>query len=67
VPAEFDPALYVPQAAAALGLEIAAEDFSDVVAAFSVLARVASQVMATPSPEELVAAAVFTPSRGDAA
>jgi hypothetical protein len=66
VPAQFDPALYVPQAAAALGLEIAHEDFSDVVAAFSVLARVAGLVMATPLPEDVVAAAVFTPSSGDA-
>ena len=65
--AQFDPALYVPQAAAALGLEIAPEDFGDVVAAFAVLARVAGQVMATPLSEELVAAAVFTPSQGDAA
>ena len=66
MPAEFDPALYVPQAAAALGLEIAPKDFGEVVAAFAVLARVAGLVMATPLPEELVAAAVFTPSQGDA-
>ncbi len=64
--AEFDPALYVLQAAATLGLEIAPEDFREVVAAFSVLARVAGPVMATPLPEELVAAAVFAPLEGDA-
>ena len=67
MPTEFDPALYVPQAAAALGLEIAPEDFGEVVAAFSVLARAAGGLMATPLPEDLVAAAVFMPSQGDAA
>jgi len=66
VPAGFDPAIYVPQAAAALGLEIAPEDLGDVVAAFAVLARVAGPVMATPLPEELVSAAVFIPSEGAA-
>jgi hypothetical protein len=60
----FDPALYVPQAAAALGLRIAAEDLGDVIGAFAVLARVAGPVMAFPLPEELIAAAVFVPGEG---
>jgi hypothetical protein len=60
----FDPALYVPQAAAALGLPIAAEDLGNVIGAFAVLARVAGPVMAFPLPEELVAAAVFVPGEG---
>jgi Asp-tRNA(Asn)/Glu-tRNA(Gln) amidotransferase A subunit family amidase len=37
----FDPALYVPQAAAALGLPLAPENLGDVIGAFAVLARVA--------------------------
>ena len=57
----FDPALYVPQAAAALGLPLAPEDLGDVINAFAVLARVAGPVMAFPLPEELIAAAVFVP------
>jgi hypothetical protein len=57
----FDPALYVPQAAAALGLPLAPEDLGDVIGAFAVLARVAGPVMAFPLPEELIAAAVFIP------
>lgn len=64
---ELDPAVYVAQAAAALGLTIAPEHLGDAVTAFSVLARVAGQVMAAPLPEELVAAAVFTPSQEDKA
>jgi hypothetical protein len=57
----FDPALYVPQAAAALGLPLAPEDLGDVIGAFAVLARVVLPVMAFPLPEELIAAAVFVP------
>jgi hypothetical protein len=60
----FDPAAYVKQAAAAIGLELAPEDFGDVVTAFAVLARVAGPVMAFALPEELVAAAVFAPDDG---
>ena len=60
----FDPALYVPQAAAALGLPIAAEDLGDVIGAFAVLARVAAPVVAFPLPEGLIAAAVFVPGEG---
>ena len=59
-----DPALYVPQAAAALGLPLAPGDLPGVIAAFAVLARVAGPVMATELPADLMAAAVFTP--GDA-
>ena len=57
----FDPSLYVPQAAAALGLPLAPEDLGDVISAFAVLARVAGPVMAFPLAEELIAAAVFVP------
>ena len=57
----FDPALYLPQAAAALRLPLAPEDLGDVISAFAVLARVAGPVMAFPLPEELIAAAVFIP------
>ena len=60
----FDPALYVPQAAAALGLRLAPEDIGDVISAFAVLVRVAGPVMAFPLPEELIAAAVFVPDEG---
>lgn len=60
----FDPARYVPEAAAAAGLTIAPADLGDVVQAFAVLARVAAQIMATPLPEEAVAAAVFFPDDG---
>jgi hypothetical protein len=60
----FDPALYVPQAAAALGLSLAPEDLGDVISAFAVLARVAGPVMAFPLPEELIAAGVFVPNKG---
>jgi Protein of unknown function (DUF4089) len=57
----FDPAHYVPAAAAAIGLPIAPEDIGGVIGAFAVLARVAAPVMAFPLDEDLVAAAVFTP------
>lgn len=60
----FDPALYVPQAAAALGLSLASEDLGDVISAFAVLARVAGPVMTFPLPEELIAAGVFVPNEG---
>jgi hypothetical protein len=63
---EFDPARYVPLAAAAVGLPIAPEDLGGVIGAFAVLARVAGPVMAFPLPEDVVAAAVFTPDDGDA-
>ena len=59
-----DPARYVPEAAAAAGLTIAPADLGDVIQAFSVLVRVAAQLMATPVPEETVAAAVFIPDDG---
>ena len=61
-----DPAAYVPLAAAAVGLALAPADLADVVAAFGVLARVAGPVMAFALPEELVAAARFTPDDGSA-
>jgi hypothetical protein len=61
---EFDPARYVPLAAAAVSLPIAPEDLGDVIGAFAVLARVAGPVMAFPLPEEVVAAALFTPDDG---
>ena len=57
----FDPAQFVPLAAASVGLPLAPEDLDDVVAAFAVLARVAGPVMAFPIREDLVAAAIFTP------
>jgi Protein of unknown function (DUF4089) len=57
----FDPARYVPLAAAALGLPLAPEDLGDVIGAFAVLARVAQPVMSFPLQEDLVAAAVFFP------
>lgn len=60
----FDPARYVPLAAAALRLPVAADDLSDVIAAFAVLAQVAGPVMAFALPEDLIAAAVFVPSEG---
>jgi hypothetical protein len=60
----FDPALYGPQAAAALGLPLAPEDRGDVISAFALLARVAGPVMAFPLREDLVAAAVFVPDEG---
>ena len=60
----FDPALYVPQAAAALGLSLAPEDLGDVISALAILARVAGPVMAFPLPEELIAAGVFVPNEG---
>ena len=62
----FDPARYVPLAAAAVGLKLAPEDLGDVIGAFAVLARVAGPVMAFPLPEDVVAAAVFTPDDGSA-
>jgi 1-carboxybiuret hydrolase subunit AtzG-like protein len=57
----FEPAHYVPPAAAALGLRLAPEDLRDVIAAFAVLARVAGPVMAFALSEDLIAAAVFVP------
>lgn len=60
----FDPARYVPAAAAAVELPLAPEDLSDVIGAFAVLARVAGPVMAFPLAEELIAAAVFVPGEG---
>jgi len=62
----FDPARYVPEAAAAVGLTIAPGDLGDVIGAFAVLARVAAHVMALPLPEEPIAAAVFIPDDGAA-
>jgi len=62
----FDPARYVPLAAAAVGLKLAPEDLGDVIGAFAVLARVAGPVMAFALSEEIVAAAVFTPDDGRA-
>jgi hypothetical protein len=62
----FDPARYVPEAAAAAGLTISPADLGDVTQAFAVLARVAAQIMATPLPEETVAAALFIPDDGAA-
>jgi hypothetical protein len=62
----FDPELYVPLAAAAMGLPLAPEDFGGVIGAFSVLARVAQPVMNFQLPENLVAASVFTPDDGSA-
>ncbi len=61
-----DPAAYVPEAAKAVGLTIAPQDLGDVIGAFAVLARAAGQLMATPLPESLVAASVFTPDEGEA-
>jgi hypothetical protein len=60
----FDAAAYVPVAASALGLPLADEDMGDVIAAFTVLARVANVVMSFPLPEEVIAAAVFKPGEG---
>jgi hypothetical protein len=60
----FDPGQYVPAAAAALGLPLAAEDLGGVIGAFSVLARVAQPVMNFALPEDVVAAAVFVPDDG---
>jgi len=57
----FDPAQFVPLAAASVGLPLAPEDLDDVVAAFAVLARVAGPVMAFSIPDDLVAAAIFNP------
>ena len=55
------PAQFVQEAAAAAGLMIAPEDLPDVVAAFSVLTRVAEPLMKFALPEDLVAAAAFVP------
>jgi hypothetical protein len=60
----FDPASYVPIAASAVGLPLAGEDIGDVIGAFAVLARVADVVMSFPLPEEVIAAAVFSPDEG---
>jgi hypothetical protein len=57
----FDPARFVPPAAAALGLPLSQEDLNDVIGAFAVLAQVAKPVMAFALPEDLIAAAVFVP------
>ena len=61
----FDPAAFVPQAAAAVGLPIAPSDLGEVIGAFAVLARVAGMVMAFPLPEEMIAGAVFTADKGE--
>lgn len=61
----FDPARYVPAAAAAVGLPLAPDDLNDVIDAFAVLARVAAPVMAFAIPEEMIAAAVFIPGEGE--
>lgn len=55
------PVQFVREAAAAAGLTIAPEDFSDVVTQFAVLARVAGPLMQFPLAEDVVAAAVFVP------
>jgi hypothetical protein len=62
----FDPARYVPEAAAAVGLAISPGDLGDVIGAFAVLARVATQLMAVPLPEDAISAAIFTPDDGAA-
>jgi len=62
----FDSARYVPMAASALGLPLAEEDMREVIGAFAVLARVANVVMSFPLPEEVIAAAVFSPEDGKA-
>jgi hypothetical protein len=61
----FDPAKYVPLAAAAVGLRLAPQDLSSVIGAFAVLVRVAGPLMAFPLPEDLVAATVFPPEDGN--
>ncbi len=58
-------AQYVPAAAAALGLPIAEQDLGNVIAAFTVLERVANVVMSFPLPEEEISAAVFSPEPGN--
>jgi hypothetical protein len=60
------PGRYVPEAASAVGLTIAPGDLSEVIGAFAVLARAAAVVMAVDLPEEVVAAAVFTPGEREA-
>jgi hypothetical protein len=62
----FDPAQYVPVAAAAIGLPLPPEDLAGIIGAFAVLARVAAPVMAFALPEDIVAAAVFAPDDGEA-
>jgi len=62
----FDPVTYVPAAAAAIGLPLRPEDLGGVIGAFAVLARVAAPLMAFSIPEDVVAAAVFTPEDGGA-
>ncbi len=57
----FDPARFVPLAAAAVRLELPAAEIDAVIAAFAVLARVAGPVMEFPLAEDVVAAAVFSP------
>jgi Protein of unknown function (DUF4089) len=61
-----DPARYVPEAAALVGLTIAPGDVGEVTQAFAVLARAAAQLMALDVPEEMIAAALFTPNDGAA-
>jgi hypothetical protein len=61
-----EAARYVPVAAAALGLPLAAEDLDDVIAAFTILERVANVVMSFPLPEEVIPAAVFCPDKESA-
>ncbi len=63
----FDPADYVPAAAAAIGLPLPPDDLGAVIAAFAVLARVAGPLMAFPLPEDIVAAGAFAPDDGGAA
>jgi len=59
-----EAARYVPAAASALGLPLAAEDLGDVIAAFAVLERVANVVISFPLPEEVISAAVYSPDQG---
>jgi 1-carboxybiuret hydrolase subunit AtzG-like protein len=51
---------YVDQAAAAIGLSIAAEDMPAVVGIFTNLARVATPLMAFPLPADTEPSPVFT-------
>jgi hypothetical protein len=62
----FDPAEYATVAAAAIGLPLPPEDLQGVIGAFAMLARVAAPLMAFALPEDIVAAAVFTPDDGSA-
>jgi hypothetical protein len=60
----FDPARFVPLAAAAVALPLAPEDLNNVVSAFALLARVAGPLMAFRLEEEIVAASIFSPDQG---